>query len=1088
MRQSALWLAVTCILMFAPFAAAAPVPVRSDLQLRKLLGAGTTAPHLVRIQRDPRDNTLYLLKEDGSIHRLSVAPGAGSSLTQVFTGSDYASGNTISSAQGFAIGPNGTMYVVINTTSSDQNTTRATVFRGIPAGSSRSWSVLAASAAYPRSKTAFDHVFNGIVVAPEGDRLYLNSGSRTDHGEVQNGGGLFPDLREAGLTGAIFELPTNGQSLSLPNDRSALRSAGYIFAEGTRNSFDLAFAPNGDLLATENGPDRDMPDELNWLRRGGNFGFPWTIGGLDNPQQFAGYDPATDRLLNPAFTAVINRYYHNDPLFPAAPANLLAPIPNFGPDADSFRNASTGSIQDASSLSLSVSTFTAHRSPLGLVFVNDPSVGLAYRGHAFVLSFTPGNASGDTQPGPFDDLGQDLLDLNLDKTGGNYTAHATRVVGGFSNPIDSEVIGNRLYVIEYGADQGVYEVTLPLASQVAAPTFSPPAGTFTSAQAVTIASASAGASIFYTTNGSAPSCSGGSGGTVCGSAPENATVTLLCPSGQTISGIDFASYGTPGGSCGAFTTGSCQATSSSSVVSSACLGRSSCTVPANNATFGDPCSGTVKRLSIQARCGGAGAVGTPFTTPLNVASTQTLRAVACLNGLTDSPVSSAAYTISSANQVAAPTFSPAAGNFSSAQFVALASATSAAAIRFTSDGSAPTCQGRACGVGAEYTNVTVSCPAGQTIGAVSFASYGTPGGSCGAFTTGTCHAANSSSIVSAACVGRGSCTLAATNATFGDPCSGTVKSLAIQAQCSGGGSGTSYVTPIAVSSSSTLRAVACRSGLNDSSVSAATYTINETQVAAPIFAPAPGAFTAAQTVSLATPTSGATMRYTNDGSTPSCTAGGSAACGSGAEFGNVSVTCPTGTTIGAITFASYGTPGGSCGSFTTGSCQAASSSSVVSAACLGRSSCMVAASNALFGDPCSGTTKRLAIQAQCGGSGSGAGNTYSAPISVSSSQTLRAIACRAGLADSPVSAGSYTIAGSSAALLKSLYAEDASVDLDLPSELDDTSDGAAGCSVQRGRGRGGHGAAVFALALGALLLMLRRRRARLALAVRRARP
>ncbi len=90
----------------------------------------------------------------------------------------------------------------------------------------------------------------------------------------------------------------------LANDRNDLVINGYLFAEGLRNTFDLAFASNGDLLGTENGPDRDMADELNWLRQGHHYGFPWRMGGEDNPQQFPGYDPDADPLLNPNYGAV----------------------------------------------------------------------------------------------------------------------------------------------------------------------------------------------------------------------------------------------------------------------------------------------------------------------------------------------------------------------------------------------------------------------------------------------------------------------------------------------------------------------------------------------------------------------------------------------------------------------------------------------------------------------------------------------------------------------------------------------------------------------------------------------------------------
>jgi len=151
------------------------------------------------------------------------------------------------------------------------------------------------------------------------------------------------------LTAKILRVPTSGSNLVLTNDINVLRQGGYVFAEGTRNTFDFAFAPNGDLFGTENGPDRDMSEELNWLRPGLHFGFPWRIGGADNPQQFPSYDPSTDRLLDSRFIAVINGYYHNDPTFPPPPTNFAEPVFNLGPDADSYRDPADGVVKDSSS-------------------------------------------------------------------------------------------------------------------------------------------------------------------------------------------------------------------------------------------------------------------------------------------------------------------------------------------------------------------------------------------------------------------------------------------------------------------------------------------------------------------------------------------------------------------------------------------------------------------------------------------------------------------------------------------------------------------------------------------------------------------
>ena len=87
-------------------------------------------------------------------------------------------------------------------------------------------------------------------------------------------------------------------------------------------------------------------------------------------------------------------------------------------------------------------------------------------------------------------------------------------------------------------------------------------------------------------------------------------------------------------------------------------------------------------------------------------------------------------------------------------------------------------------------------------------------------------------------------------------------------------------------------------------------------------------------------------------------------CGTANEGGSVTLTAPVGSVITNIVFASYGTPNGVCGSFTLGGCHAANSVSIVSGLAVGQNSVIIPADNAIFGDPCGGTPKRLYIEAQ----------------------------------------------------------------------------------------------------------------------------
>lgn len=434
-----------------------PQPLRADIQVHKVLSTFTQAnTPATRIAKDPRTNTLYYVKLTGGIYKVDLA-------TQTSALVYATAQHKLHRIQGFAIGRDGTMYLVGNADVPGTKT-QATIVKGVlRANGTRVWSVLARTAPYPKSRTAYDHRVNGLVVSPDGKRLFVNSGARTDHGEVQSVGTLYPGLREVGLTACILKLPTSGTNIYLQNNRNWLRSKGYLYAEGTRNTYDMAFTPNGDLIGPDNGPDRDMSDEVNWLRQGRHYGFPWRIGGQDNPQQYPDYDPAADLLLNPLFNAVKKGYFRNDPTFPPRPAGktLVEPIANAGPDADSFRDPVSGAIRDASAEGLTISSVTSHRSPLGIVFDTARVLAPAFRGDGFMLSWTTGDPTGDRVAGPFHDPSQDLLHLDLTKTGQTYQMRATRIVSDFDHPIDAEIVGNVIYVLEYGGSQNIWEVTLP---------------------------------------------------------------------------------------------------------------------------------------------------------------------------------------------------------------------------------------------------------------------------------------------------------------------------------------------------------------------------------------------------------------------------------------------------------------------------------------------------------------------------------------------------------------------------------------------------------------------------------------------------
>lgn len=406
---------------------AQPKSMRSDITIRQLASVGRNT---VRIRRDPASGNLYFVQNNGPIQRVSIAANGSATITTVYRTSDHG----LNAPLGIAFGEDGTMYLVGNDSTGQFGT--ATIVKGIPVSpgsENRTWRLLAKTVAYPYGNI-YNHRMSGIIASQSGDSLYVNSGAATDHGEMHGG------FREVGLTSIILKLPISGDSLVLQDDREWLRANGFLFAEGIRNTFDFAFAANGDLIGPENSDDRDDPEELNWLREGHHYGFPWNIGGDNTPQQFTPYDPHTDPLLSPSAWGGGQLYvtYSNDPAYPPKPDSIVytGPIASFGPDADKFRDTVTGNVQDASQLGITIPTFTPHRSVDGIVIDKDSILAGDLKGGAFVISFSNSGlitALGDTS--------QVLLHIALTKSGDAYTARVMRLVSGFNSPIGLDMGG-----------------------------------------------------------------------------------------------------------------------------------------------------------------------------------------------------------------------------------------------------------------------------------------------------------------------------------------------------------------------------------------------------------------------------------------------------------------------------------------------------------------------------------------------------------------------------------------------------------------------------------------------------------------------
>lgn len=259
---------------------------------------------------------------------------------------------------------------------------------------------------------------------------------------------------------------------------------------------------------------------------------------------------------------------------------------------------------------------------------------------------------------------------------------------------------------------------------------------------------------------------------------------------------------------------------------------------------------------------------------------ETIKAIAVV-GASHSGVATAVYTVTYP-AVATPTFSPTPGSYASSQSITISDATPGALIRYTTDGSSPTAS---------------STP------------YTEPISVSGAGTTETIKAIGMKSGMSISQTATAVYTIQSQVAlpTFSPPAgtyssdqlitiSDTTQGAAIYYTTDGSAPTTSsarFSAPIPVAGTGTLltvKAYATSAGLSDSPIASAAYTIAYNQVSTPQFNPPAGTYGSSQLVSINDATSGASIFYTTDGSTP----------GTGSFSYSGSITVPADETLKAV--------------------------------------------------------------------------------------------------------------------------------------------------------------------------------------------
>ncbi len=362
--------------------------------------------NMVCLGQNPVTKKIYAISNESNasnarLYRIDV-DGVNLGATQV---SILGPNTDINYAQGMTFDSSGNMYI---------STQYGKLFKGAPSGENFSFVRL------------FDlddffigtfHGVGGIDIGPD-NKIYINSGSESFYGYLPNG-----QLEQ-------FDTFLNARILRADLDGSNLET----YAEGIRNSFDIAFRSDGLLFGVENGPNTncDYAEEFNLIQQGLHYGFPYHYGsdlsGGDN--SIACQNSGGGNQLGP----------------PPLPNGLVTEPAwaNYGPDA----KPGPGNLGEQDGQDDVYYGFDPHSSPNGLCFYEpvkmDPSAILfppEFHGRAFVARF-------DRMEPSVPDTARDVVSMRLDDANEGFICNT--LVEGLGRAMDVLCAYNgKVYILEY---------------------------------------------------------------------------------------------------------------------------------------------------------------------------------------------------------------------------------------------------------------------------------------------------------------------------------------------------------------------------------------------------------------------------------------------------------------------------------------------------------------------------------------------------------------------------------------------------------------------------------------------------------------